>query len=107
MSLLCQLWSLNESIHDYKQIVSDRINDNQLMTLSPEWEEQEPTLLSSDEEDAYQRSIRRKQLPKMDHVGMESGEQQKLVLQPPPRKSRYQTRRLSSSSSSSFEFENM
>ncbi|GIY31723.1 leucine repeat adapter protein 25 [Caerostris darwini] len=31
MSLLCQLWSLNESIHEYKQLLQDRMS----LSLSP------------------------------------------------------------------------
>lgn len=31
MSLLCQLWSLNESIHEYKQFLQDRMS----LSLSP------------------------------------------------------------------------
>nr|XP_042913635.1 protein FAM89A-like [Parasteatoda tepidariorum] len=31
MSLLCQLWSLNESIHEYKQLIQDRMS----LSLSP------------------------------------------------------------------------
>ncbi|XP_013783840.1 protein FAM89A-like [Limulus polyphemus] len=38
MSLLCQLWSLNESIQEYKQLVQERMSASTSYASSPGWD---------------------------------------------------------------------
>lgn len=38
MSLLCQLWSLNESLLDYKHLLQDRLSHSMSHASSPGWD---------------------------------------------------------------------
>lgn len=45
MSLLCQLWSLNESIQEYKHIIQDRMSVSH--ASSPGWDNSDDSVLAS------------------------------------------------------------